>query len=201
MKKSMKKALAVLMVALLCVGVYAPVASAATQPVIIHVQDGEGWGKMNVYNWGDGGETAGVWPGAEMAADTVDGWYTYTIDTEVDLNLVLSAAGTPQSNNVDPIKPDAGEVWIVIGGEGEANELSGGATAATTLYLEAQEGFPTTAVAEETADAAVAETTEAAADVPKTGESVTLLVTLSALAIASAIGAASLKKKTGNCEQ
>lgn len=187
----MKKALTVLMAALLCIGVYAPVASAAAQPVIIHVQDGEGWGKMNIYNWGDAGETAGVWPGTEMAADTVDGWYTYTIETEVDLNLVLSAGGTPQSDNIDPIKPDAGEVWIVIGGEGETNELSGGATAGTTLYLEAQEGFPTAAAAEDTAVA----TDVAASDVPKTGETVTLAVTLFGLAAISAVGVAVLKRK------
>lgn len=198
----MKKALAVLMVALLCTAVYAPMVSAATQPVTIHVKDGDGWGKMNVYNWGDAGETAGVWPGTEMAADTVDGWYTYTIETEVDLNLVFSANGSPQSSNVDPVKPDAGEVWVVIGGEGETNELSGGATSAATLYLEAQDGFPTTAAATEAVAAEdTAAATQATADVPKTGESTGLAITLFALAAVSAAGAVVLKRKNASCEE
>jgi len=197
--KNLKKVLAVVMAVLVCTGVYAPVASAEAQSVIIHVQDGEGWGKVNVYNWGDAGETAGVWPGTEMTAE-VDNWFTYTIETEVDLNLVFSMNGTPQSGNVDPIAPDAGEVWIVIGGEGEKNELSGGATAGVTLYTEAQEGFPVAA-----ADAAddVAATTEATAevaedttaDVPKTGETAGTAAALLALAVVSAAGLVVLKKK------
>ena len=115
MKRFMKKAAAVLMVAVVLAGVYAPEARAATSSVIVHAKDGEEWGKMSIYNFGDAGETAGVWPGTEMTAEA-DGWYTYTIETEVPLNLVFSAAGSPQSSNIEGLAADAGEVWVVIGG-------------------------------------------------------------------------------------
>lgn len=194
MKGFMKKAVSVLLAALLLIGVNASVASAEASPVIIHAKDGENWGVVNVYNWGDGGETAGVWPGTAMTAEE-DGWYTFTIETEVDLNLVFNATGgSPQSANVDPIAPDAGEVWVVIGGEGEANPLSGGGTAAVTLYLEAEEGFPL-AAAEEPAAEAVAE-----AEVPKTGESIALILIFIGLAALSAVAYVALKKKEQRSE-
>lgn len=193
MKKFMRKAMAVFMVALLVSAVNAPAARAATNSVIIHVQDGQSWGSMNVYNWGDAGETAGVWPGTAMTAEA-DGWYTYTLETEVALNLVFSAAGgSPQSGNVNDIAADAGEIWIVIGGAGEANDM-GAATNEATLYLEPQDGWPAAAAADTSSSDATATDTAATA-VPKTGESTVLAVTFIALAALSGLAAVVLKKK------
>lgn len=202
MKKLMKKAVSVLMAALLLTGVSSQVANAETNQVIIHAQDGQAWGSMNVYNWGDNGETAGVWPGTAMTPEA-DGWYTYTIETEVPLNLVFSAeGGSPQSSNIDAVAADAGEIWVVIGGEGEANDM-GASTNEAVLYLEAEEGWPVAAAAEvpeveataDTDTTATADTTEATTDVPKTGETVGLAVTFIALAALSAVGFVGLKKK------
>lgn len=184
------------MVALLVSAVYAPIADAAAGSVIIHVQDGQSWGSMNVYNWGDAGETAGVWPGTAMTAEA-DDWYTYTLETEVPLNLVFSAAGgAPQSGNVNDIAADAGEIWIVIGGAGDANDL-GAATNEAVLYLEPQEGWP--AAAAEAADSEAAADT-AAAEVPKTGESTTPAVVFIALAALSGTAVIVLKKKAHTSE-
>ena len=196
MKKFLRKALAVMMVALLVSAVNAPAsASAAASSVIIHVQDGQTWGSMNVYNWGDAGETAGVWPGTAMTAEA-DGWYTYTLDTEVALNLVFSAAGgAPQSSNVNDVAADAGEIWVVVGGSGDANDM-GAATNTATLYLEPQDGWPVAAAAVDTAATDTTATdTAAATDVPKTGESTSLAVTFIALAALSGAAALVLKKK------
>ncbi|MDF2841882.1 MAG: hypothetical protein K0R00_308 [Herbinix sp.] len=195
MKNGMKKVMAVLAVALICVGFYAPVVSAETSTVVIHAKDGQAWGSLNVYNWGDNGETAGVWPGAAMTAEA-DGWYTYTFETEVPLNLVFSAqGGSPQSSNIEGLAVDAKEVWVVIGGEGEANDM-GASTNEAVLYLTAEEGWPTVAVAEEAAEEVVTEeaVTEAA-DVPKTGESIALAVAFLAIAGLSVTGFVVLKKK------
>lgn len=201
MKKFMKKALSVVMVALLCVGVYAPVAKAEASSVIVHAKDGQGWGSLNVYNWGDNGETAGVWPGTAMTAEA-DGWFTYTFETEVPLNLVFSAeGGSPQSSNVEGVAVDAGEIWVVIGGEGEANDM-GASTNEAVLYLEAEEGWPVASAAVEATDdaeatdeAAATDVADATADVPKTGETTGIAVTFLALAGLSAAGFVVLKKK------
>jgi hypothetical protein len=190
MKRFMKKAAAVLMAAVVMAGVYTPVASAESNKVIIHAKDGGSWGSVNVYNWGDAGETAGVWPGTAMTAEE-DGWYTYTIETEVNLNLVFSAAGgAPQSSNIDGVAMDAGEIWVVIGGEGEANDL-GAATAQAVLYTEAEEGWPSTAAEETVAAAETADT-----EIPKTGENAPILaVVLLGLAALSANMVVVMKKK------
>lgn len=191
----MKKVMAVLAVALICAGFYAPVVSAETSTIVIHAKDGQEWGSLNVYNWGDNGETAGVWPGAAMTADA-DGWYTYTFETEVPLNLVFSApGGAPQSSNIEGLAVDAKEVWVVIGGAGEANDM-GKDTNEAVLYTTAEEGWPTVAVAEEVVEEVVAEeaVTEAV-DVPKTGESIALAATFLTIAGISAAGLVLLKKK------
>lgn len=202
MKRFMRKAAAVLFAAVLLTGVYAPMASAETTKVIVHAQDGQAWGSMNVYNWGDNGETAGAWPGAEMTAEA-DGWYTYTFETECPLNLVFSAkGGSPQSSNIEGLAADAGEVWVVIGGEGEANDM-GASTNTATLYTEPEEGWPVVAAAAE--ETATEDTTEAAATeettettettVPKTGEDTTFAVTMFGLAAFSAVAVVVAKKK------
>ncbi len=197
----MKKALTVLMVGLLCVGLYAPLASAETNKVIVHAKDGLAWGSMNVYNWGDDGETAGVWPGTAMTAEA-DGWYTYTFETKVPLNLVFCAeGGAPQSSNIEGLAADAGEVWVVVGEGSGANDL-GAATNEAVLYLEAEEGWPVAAAAEtpevtEDTEATTdtAATTDTTADVPKTGESIALAVTFVILAGLSATAVVVLKRK------
>jgi LPXTG-motif cell wall-anchored protein len=165
---------------------------------------------MNVYNWGDAGETAGVWPGTAMTAEA-DGWYTYTIETEVPLNLVFSATGgSPQSSNVNDVAVDAGEIWVTIGAGEGANDM-GAATNEAVLNLEPQEGWPSAAAAvEDTAatdtaatDTAVTDTTAtdttaedtAATDVPKTGETVLPAFTFLALAAIAGAAVIVLKKK------
>ena len=142
MFKMLKKATSMLLVAmLLTLGINSSVAQAAGETVTIHVKDNAGWGSMNVYNWGDAGETAGVWPGTAMKAEG-DNWYTHTFTTEVDLNLVFSAAnGSPQSNNVDGVSKSIGECWIVVGGEGGENDM-GVKGASAVLYEEPEEGWP-----------------------------------------------------------
>lgn len=196
MKNLFKKVATVLMVAVVLAGVYAPVAKAETTKVIVHTKDGESWGSMNVYNWGDNGETAGVWPGTAMTVES-DGWYTYTFETEVDLNLVFTAQpGTPQSSNVDGVSKDAGEIWVVVGGEAGANDL-GATTSQAVLFTEAEEGWPTATslvVVEEPTVEETASVEEAA--VPKTGEnSPALAITLIGLAAFSATLVVVFKKK------
>jgi hypothetical protein len=169
MLKIFKKVATVLFVAMIVtVGLDAPIAKAAGVNVTIHVQDGAKWGSMNVYNWGDAGETAGVWPGAAMEAES-DGWYTYTFTTEVDLNLVFSAAdGSAQSNNIDGVSNSNDEYWIVIGGEGEENDL-GVKGAQAVLYEEPEEGWPVVASKAETTET-VKDTEVVKDNTPATGD-------------------------------
>lgn len=146
MKKMLKKVTAVLLAAIIiAAGTASTVVKAAGTEVVINVKNEAGWESMSVYNWGDGGETAGAWPGTEMEV-IGDDWCTYTISTECDLNLVFSQAGSPQSSNIEGLSMNAGEVWVVVGGEGEANDM-GVASIQAVLYTEAEEGWPTSAVA------------------------------------------------------
>jgi LPXTG-motif cell wall-anchored protein len=192
MKRFLKKAAVIFLTAVLMAGVYAPVASAATSKVIIHVQDGQAWGSMNVYNYGDDGEIAGVWPGTEMTAEA-DGWYTYTLEATSALNLVFSAkGGAPQSSDVKEIPVDSGEIWVVIGGAGEANDM-GAATNEAVLYTEPEEGWPAAAAAETATEDTSADTTTT--EVPKTGENTALAVTFLGLAALSATAVVVMKKK------
>jgi LPXTG-motif cell wall-anchored protein len=192
MKKFLKKAAAVFMAAMVLATVYTPVASAETQKVTVHVKDGASWGSMNAYIWSDAGELAGVWPGSAMTEEG-DGWYTASFDTEVALNFVFCASsGAPQSSNIEGVAADAGEIWVVIGGESDANDL-GAATVKAELFTEAEEGWPGAAAAtEEVAE----ETTETTADMPKTGENTPVMaVVLLALAAVSATMVVVMKKK------
>lgn len=197
MKKLLQKVAVVLLSAVFLTSLYTPVYAAETSKVVVHVKDGASWGSMNVYNWGDDGETAGVWPGTAMAEEG-DGWYTYTFETKCDLNLVFSAQpGKPQSSNVDPIAPDAGEVWVVIGGESDVNEL-GADTVGVTLYTTPEEGWPSIAAtdtAADTADTATDASEPVTTSVPKTGESQTTAAAFLGLAVLSAAVALSMKKK------
>lgn len=154
MGKVLKKISSIVLTALIVtLSVFTLPIRAATNDVVVHVKDGSGWGSMNVYNWGDKGETAGPWPGTVMKEDTVEGWFTYTMNTECDMNLVFSKNGSPQSGDVKGISKDAKEIWIVIGGEGEANDM-GAATNEAVLYTKAEAGWPNS-------DEAVATTTMA----------------------------------------
>lgn len=170
-------------------------AQAAGSQVTIHVKDGAEWGSMNVYNWGDAGETAGVWPGTAMEEEG-DGWYTYTFETDVNLNLVFSAkAGTPQSGNVEDLSKDGKEYWIVVGGEAEENDMGVSGTAAV-LYTEPEEGWPVLAASEDSGSSNTSAGSEAAA-VPKTGETVNYIPFLLLAGTAVVFGGTSLllKKK------
>jgi LPXTG-motif cell wall-anchored protein len=205
MKRLLKMAVAaVVMAAVIVAGAHAPEVSAATTKVVVHVQDGQNWGSMNVYDWGDKGELAGAWPGSAMESEG-DGWYVYTFETEVDLNLVFcAAAGTPQSSNIEGLSKDAGEVWVTIGGAGEANDM-GAATNEAKLFTEPEEGWPSVAAAtEEVAEDTTEETTETAAeepaaeaseDLPKTGESTVLAIAFIGLAAVSGAMVAVFRKK------
>jgi len=163
MLKSFKKAATILLAAtVLMAGLSGTVVKAAGDTVVIHVKNNAGWDSMNVYNWGDAGETAGVWPGTAMKEEG-DGWYTHTLPAEADLNLVFSTAnGTPQSNNVDGVSKAIGECWIVVGGEGEENDL-GVKGAQAVLYEKPEEGWSVAAAGE--AAEAVKDETPATGDV------------------------------------
>ncbi|GAA4655058.1 hypothetical protein GCM10023142_21960 [Anaerocolumna aminovalerica] len=163
MLKRFKKAATILLAAMvLMVGLRGTTVKAAGDTVVIHVKNNAGWDSMNVYNWGDAGETAGVWPGTAMKEEG-DGWYTHTLPAEADLNLVFSTAnGTPQSNNVDGVSKSIGECWIVVGGEGEENDL-GVKGAQAVLYEKPEEGWPVAAAGE--AAEAVKDETPATGDV------------------------------------
>lgn len=164
MFKSLKRAATILLAAMvLTVGLSGTVVKAAGDTIVIHVKNNAGWNSVNVYNWGDAGETAGVWPGTAMKEEG-DGWYTHTLPAEADLNLVFSAAnGTPQSNNVDGVSKSIGECWIVVGGEGEENDL-GVKGAQAVLYEEPEEGWPVAASSE------AAETVKVKDETPATGD-------------------------------
>ncbi|SHO43375.1 starch-binding protein [Anaerocolumna xylanovorans] len=179
MKNLWKKVMVVLLAAIVITSGSGLQAQAAGNKVTIHVKDGAEWGSMNVYNWGDAGETAGVWPGTAMEEEG-DGWYTYTFDATVNLNLVFSAkSGTPQSGNVNDVSKDGKEYWIVVGGEAADNDMGVSGTEAV-LYTEPEEGWPALAAAEAAADKSTEKSTAAASDdavkdVPKTGESFSVL--------------------------
>lgn len=167
MKNLWKKVMVFLLAAVVITAGTGLKAFAAGNQVTIHVKDGAKWGSMNVYNWGDDGETAGVWPGTAMEEEG-DGWYTYTFDTKVNLNLVFSAKpGTPQSGNINDLSKDGKEYWIVVGGEAADNDM-GVSGVAAVLHTEPEEGWPVlaTPAAESSKTDKAAETS----DVPKTGE-------------------------------
>jgi len=192
MKKMLKRVTAALLVAMFFVaGVPAIQAKAAGNEVVINVKDEAGWGSMLIYNWGDNGETAGVWPGTEMTA-LGDDWYTFTITTECDLHIVLcSAGGADKTSDIDAIAKDAGEIWAVVKTAAAAKDTMGGSSGAeATIYTVAEEGWPTSAAAVTevtttevvatdatvtTTDATVT-TTEATLDAtPKTGDTAPIL--------------------------
>jgi len=158
MFKSFKKAATILLAAVIVtVSLKATVVKAAGDTVVIHVKNNAEWDTVNVYNWGDAGETAGVWPGTAMKEEG-DGWYTHTLPAEADLNLVFSAAnGTPQSNNVDGVSKSIGECWIVVGGEGEENDLGVKGTQAV-LYEKPEDGWPVAGAADVSAETSKDET-------------------------------------------
>lgn len=169
MKSMLKKVTAMLIAVMLVVAGSTPlVADAAGSTVVIHVKDDAEWGSMNVYNWGDAGETAGVWPGTAMESEG-DGWYTHTFTTDVSLNLVFSAeGGSPQSTNIEGLAKETGECWITVGGgEEEENEFAVSGQVAV-LYTEAEEGWPSTSADAEVEDIAVEDT--AVDETPATGE-------------------------------
>lgn len=195
MKNVWKKVMVVLLAVVVITSGAGLRAQAAGNKVTIHVKDGANWGSMNVYNWGDAGETAGVWPGTAMEAEG-DGWYTHTFDATVNLNLVFSAKpGTPQSGNVNDVPKDGKEYWIVVGGEAADNDMGVSGTAAV-LYTKPEAGWPALAADKAaTADKATTDkaavtdkaTTDKAAatdktasdnagkDIPKTGETFNIL--------------------------
>ncbi len=197
MKSILRKSAVIFFTAVLLSAMYVSTAFAATSKIVIHAKDGQSWGSMNVYNWGDKGETAGVWPGTAMTEEG-DGWYTYTIETEVPLNLVFSAAGgSPQSSNVNDVAVDSGEIWVVIGGEGEANDM-GASTNEAVLYTAAEDGWPTAVAATETTTeetAAATEDTAASTDAPGTGETGVPAAVLFSLAALSASAMLIVRKK------
>lgn len=134
--------------AIVLIGVYSPKAYAASK-VVVHAKDGASWGTVNIFNWGDAGEILGAWPGTEMKAES-DGWYTYTVDTDHDLNLVFSAkGGSPQTNDLDVISKDAGEVWVVIGGNAGEN-AKGISSTKVELFTKPEAGWPTVVATKET---------------------------------------------------
>lgn len=193
MKKMLKK-VATILLAVMLVTVVVPANADAASKVIVHVQDGAEWGNVNIYNWGDAGETVGVWPGTPMEADSVDGWFTYTVDTkDVKLNLVFNNGAKLQSGDVKDIDPSTGECWIVIGGKAEENDMGAAATTAT-LYTEAEEGWPVAAAAVE---ATAEETTEAATTdaEPATGDTTPVLVVSIAALTSIVVFVASKKRK------
>jgi len=182
MKKMLKRVTAVLLVAMFFVaGVPAIQAKAAGNEVVINVKDEAGWGSMLIYNWGDNGETAGVWPGTEMTSLGND-WYTFTITTECDLHIVLcSAGGAEKTSDIDAISKDAGEIWAVVKTAAAAKDTMGGSSGAeATIYTVAEEGWPTSAVAATevatTEVAATDATTVATTDAtPKTGDTAPII--------------------------
>lgn len=193
MKNLWKKVMTVLLAAIVITAGAGVSAQAAGNQVTIHVKDGANWGSMNVYNWGDAGETAGVWPGAAMESEG-DGWYTYTFDATVNLNLVFSAKpGTPQSGNVNDVSKDGKEYWIMVGGEAADNDMGVSGTAAV-LYTEPQEGWPALA-AEKAAVTEKAAACDAGKAVPKTGETFSVLPVVLMAGAAVVYGLTSVRGK------
>jgi hypothetical protein len=207
MKKLFRKIALLLAVTVVFAGANISEAYAAST-LVVHAKDGADWGTVNIFNWGDAGEITGAWPGTEMTAEG-DGWYTYTVETDYNLNLVFSAeGGSPQTSDVNDVPSDAGEVWVVIGGEGGEN-AKGIAALEAVLYTTPEAGWPTIAAAEGTSSeaSATAADTEAAADVPaadtdvpKTGEGApAAAIVFIALAASTAVMSVILKKKqSGN---
>lgn len=203
MKKVFTKIAFMLAVAVVITGVNYSQAYAAST-LVVHAKDGADWGTVNICNWGDAGEIAGVWPGTEMTVEG-DGWYTYTVETDYNLNLVFSAeGGSPQTSDVNDVLKDAGEVWVVIGSEGAENS-KGIATLEAVLYTDPEDGWPTAVAVDtssETASTAAEEETEADVpaedtDIPKTGESTpAAAIAFIVLAGSAAVMSVILKKKT-----
>lgn len=217
MKKFFKKAAVVLLAAVFLTGMYSSAFAATKSKVVVHVQDGASWGSMNVYNWGDDGETAGAWPGTAMKSEG-NSWYTYTFETKCDLNLVFTAkAGKPQSSNLDKITPDAGEVWVVIGGKSAGANDMGADTVQATLYTKAKSGWPTVAAKDtaktstskssssktsttKTSSSTATTSTDTTTSAPKTGESQTLAFAYLGLAALSAAAVVVLRRKERTSE-
>lgn len=195
MRKLCKKIVVLLVVAVVLARVNTSVAYAAST-LVVHVKDGADWGTVNIYNWGDAGEITGAWPGTEMT-DEGDGWYTYTLETDYNLNLVFSAeGGSPQTGDVNDVNKDGGEVWVVIGGESTEN-AKGIAALDAVLYTTPEDGWPSIAAEVNTTDTTTeTSSTTALTDTPKTGEGApTTAIAFAALAALATVISMLLKKK------
>lgn len=197
MKKFWKKIAVLLAVTVVLASVDTSEAYAASE-LVIHAKDGANWGTVNIYNWGDAGEIAGAWPGTEMTEEG-DGWYTYTLETDYNLNLVFSAeGGAPQTIDVNDVNKDGGEVWVVIGGDSTENPKGISAVEAV-LYTTPEDGWPTIAAEENaTADTSADTSSTTVTDTPKTGEGAPVKAITYALLAAFTVGASALLKKKQN---
>lgn len=194
MRRLCKKIAVLLAVTVILANVNTSEANAASS-LVIHAKDGASWGTVNIYNWGDSGEIAGAWPGTEMT-DEGDGWYTYTLETDNNLNLVFSAeGGSPQSIDVNDVNKDGGEIWIVIGGENSENPKGVSAVDAV-LYTTPEEGWPSIAAEVDTAEDTSTDTSSTTVtDTPKTGEGAPVKPIAFAMLAAFAAGISLLLKK------
>lgn len=182
----MKKRLAwVLVLAMVMTFVLAVPAAAAEGELTIHAKPAAEWTTPALWAWDSVGGTNvfSAWPGQVLTADPDNaGWFYYSVPDTTD-NIIINDNGAGQQTIDVPI--EAQELWITVTDAGSDGKYN-----AEVIY-EAPEGF---VVAGAEVAAETVETTEAAADVPKTGAASFALV-YAGLAGLAGVGAMASKKR------
>lgn len=71
-----------------------------------------GWDKVNVYTWNGPGEAFGGWPGTEATKDGTTDWYSITVPTTENFNLIFTNSN--ESKRVE-VYINSADVFVVEG--------------------------------------------------------------------------------------
>lgn len=76
----------------------------STSVFTVHYFNSNNWPVPYIYYWGQNGSktpASAIWPGQTMIADSIEGWYRFTIDGSTKANMVFSNNGAQTDKTAD----------------------------------------------------------------------------------------------------